>query len=171
MGYVLSLVGLLTTGFFTLHHVRRGADTADDLIDAPRNIRAAAKRPRLAAKGGMPVIEGLPNPEIRLTALSARLEDAARDCYDTAWRALAKHVNCKGATVVGLVHMGPRVGPHGRDTAFKRLMKHLEQLDHGPWIERLIALPGHVAPAGRGGMPGARQADALGFLARVFRAA
>ncbi|QUJ75090.1 hypothetical protein KDD17_08550 [Sulfitobacter albidus] len=174
MALILLLAGLLVTGFFAWRYIQRGPFIADDLMDAPREVRAAAKRQGVQAQPNVYLIDSLSSADVCVAALAAcfaRMDDAAPVADATLHRALAKHLRCDAATADDLVTLGPWVAAQGGERAFERLTQRLKRLDHGPYFDRLMSVLGNVAAAGSKGMPSARQADALGSLARIFRTA
>lgn len=176
MLYILILAGLVITGFFVLRRQQHGPTVANDMADAPVGVRRAAKRQGLCAQPNTPITASLPTCEICIGALAyayAQMDDNQTAEPPDLHAPLTKHLRIDAPTADDLATLGPwivdRAG--GPKAAFDALTVRLKQLDHGPYFGRLMSILGDVGAAGSGGMPSARQADALGALARIFRTA
>ena len=176
MFYILVLAGLLITGFFVLRRLQHGPYIADDLMDAPADVRRAAKRQGLHAQRNTPITTSLPTSELCIGALAcafAQMDEGQKVQPPALHAPLTKHLSIDAPTADDLTTLGPWIVDQagGPKAAFDALTLRLKQLDHGPYFARLMAVLGDVGAAGSGGMPSSRQADALGALARIFRTA
>lgn len=176
MLYILIIGGLIAAGFFTYRQFQRGAYIAGGMIDAPAPVRAAAKRLGFHAQPNVHSIASIPTDELCVAAMAvafAQMDDKATPDEAVIIASLQKHFNLEQAEAQDMTLIGPWLVEQGGGPtpAFERLTKRLKQLDHGPVFSKMMHVIGDVKAAGTKGMASARQADAMGTLARIFRTA
>ncbi|MEQ6248396.1 hypothetical protein ABMC89_05850 [Sulfitobacter sp. HNIBRBA3233] len=176
MLYIIILAGVLFTGLLILRKLQRGPYIAGGLMDAPAPVRKAAKRAGLHAKPNTEIIASIASSEICIAALGQAFAqmDNAGAVQDTALQtALKKHLKLDASAAQDLTVLAPWIVAQGGGPtpAFDALTRRLKRLDHGTAFDKLMRVLGDISAAGQRGMPSARQSDAMGALARVFRTA
>ncbi|MEH6644145.1 hypothetical protein [Sulfitobacter sp.] len=173
---ILILGGLIAVGFLTYRRFQRGAYLAGDMSVAPAPVRAAAKRLGFHAQPNVHSIVSVPTAELCVAAMAvafAQMDDKVTPDEDVIITSLKKHLQLEQQEAQDMALMGPWLVEQGGGPtpAFERLTKRLKQLDHGPVFSKMMNVIGDVKAAGTKGMASARQADAMGTLARIFRTA
>lgn len=171
---ILCAVGLV--GYVVLRKVQRGSYLFGSLLDAPPPVRAAAKRLEFKAQPNVHSIVSVNSPELCVAAMAvafARMDDNERIDAHELPRFVQKQLQLEAAQAQDVCVLGAWLVEEGGGPtpAFDRLTKRLKQLDHGPYFGKMMSVLGDVTAAGTKGMPSARQADAMGALARIFRTA
>jgi hypothetical protein len=162
--------------FLLFRRFQHGAHVVGGYIDAPPSIRAAAKRVGFKAQPNVHPIASLHSPELCVAAMAlafAQMDDNQAPCNETLKTSLQKHLQISPDQVNDFCTLCPWLITQGDGPtpAFDGLTKRLKQLDHGPYFGKMMSVLGDVAASGTKGMPSARQADAMGALARIFRTA
>lgn len=173
---LLLLGAALIAAYAVYRHFQRGAYIAGGYMDAPARVRAAARRVGFQAQPNVHSIVSLHSPELCVTAMAlafAQMDDKMAPCNETLASALQKHLQVSDDQIEDFCTFCPWLITQGGGPtpAFERLTKRLKQLDHGPYFGKMMSVLGDVAASGTKGMPSARQADAMGALARIFRTA
>ena len=176
MLYIFILGGLILVVFFTYRRFQRGAYLAGNVIDAPAPVRAAARRLGFRAQPNVHSIVSIPTPELCVAAMAtafARMDDTTPPDPAVLLTSLGRHLQLSPRQAQDMMLVAPWLVDQGGGPtpAFERLTKRLKQLDHGPFFGKMMNVIGDVKAAGTKGMASARQADAMGTLARIFRTA
>ena len=174
MLYILILCGLIAVGFFTYRRLQNGAHIAGDIIDAPAPVRAAAKRLGFHAQPNVESIASIPTAELCVVAMAvafAQMDDKSAPADAIIAGFVKKHLLLDPQEAQDMMLIAPWLVDQGGGPtpAFERLTKRLKQLDHGPFFGKMMNVIGDVKAAGTKGMASARQSDAMGTLARIFR--
>ncbi|KEJ89651.1 hypothetical protein [Sulfitobacter donghicola] len=176
MIYILVICGALGAAYFLFRHFQRGAYVIGSYMEAPAEVRAAAKRVGFKAQPNVHSITSLHSPELCVAAMAfafAQMDDNQEPCEETLAKAVSKHLQVDPLQIDDFCTLAPWLVDQGGGPtpAFDRLTKRLKQLDHGPYFGKMMNVLGDMTAAGTKGMPSARQADAMGALARIFRTA
>lgn len=154
--------------------LQTGAPRSGPPMPAP--VRSAAKRLGYRASAAATTAPSIHTADLCVATMAsafAQMDDNAAPPEALLARSLQKHLGTSAPQAQDLATLGPWLVDHagGPTPAFQSLTPRLKQLDHGPYFDKLMAVMGDVTAAGSKGMPNARQADAMGALARVFRTA
>jgi len=176
MFFIYILCAAVVLGFLLYRRLQRGAYLLGGVMEAAPQVRAAAKRLGFHAQPNVHSIVSIHTADLCVAAMAsafAQMDDHGAPVDEVLTASLQKRLQADpqaaaDMTVLGgwLVEQGGGVTP-----AFERLTNRLKQLDHGPYFDKLMRVMGDVTAAGTKGMPSARQADAMGALARIFRTA
>ncbi len=169
-------IGGIIAVFLIFRHFQRGAHLVGGDIEAPASVRAAAKQVEYKAQPNIHSIVSIHTPELCVAAMAcafAQMDDNQDPCEQTLAVSWKKHLRVSDDQIDSFCTLGPWLVEQGGGPtpAFDRLTKRLKQLDHGPYFGKMMSVLGDVTASGTRGMPSARQADAMGALARIFRTA
>lgn len=173
----IALFGLaLVAVYYGYRRLHRGAYPFTAGIDAPKQVREAAKRLGFIAQPGAHSIASVNSPQLCVTAMAAafaQMDDCTPPSDAVLLTSIQKHLALDAATARDMATMGAWLVQEcgGPSPAFERLTKRLKQLDHGPYFGKMMNVIGDVKATGTKGMASPRQADAMGMLARIFRTA
>jgi hypothetical protein len=178
MLYLFLFFFSLMAAYFGCRRFQRSASLFSTRIDAPKNVRDAAKRLRFVAQPNVHSIVSVSvnSPQLCVTAMAsafAQMDDTTPPSDAVLLTSIQKHLALDATTACDMVTMGAWLVQEcgGPSPAFERLTKRLKQLDHGPYFGKMMNVIGDVKATGTKGMPSPRQADAMGMLARIFRTA
>lgn len=175
MDTLLPLILLCATAAVVLYFYKNGGLTPPGADTAPP-LRAAAKRLDFRLDPRTDAVARISTTELCVATMAsafAQMDDHAACGADCIIASLQKHLHVDATTARDMLTVAPWIiaGSGDPTQAFERLTKRLKQMDHGPQFNKLMAVLGDVTAAGSKGMPSARQADAMGALARIFRTA
>jgi len=172
---ILVVIGVIAA-LLLLRWFQRGAHLINGVIDAPAPVRAAAKRAGFAAQTNVHSIASIHSPDLCVAAMAhafAQMDEATAVDASVLKRSLQKHLQVQMPLAEDYITLAPWLVEQGGGPtqAFEHLTKRLKRLDHGPYFGKMMSVLGDVTASGSKGMPSARQADAMGMLARIFRTA
>lgn len=173
---LILMTATLPAGFLLMRRLQRGAHLLGGLMAAPAPVRAAAKRLCFCSQPNVHSIVSIHSADLCVAAMACAFTQMDNNATPAAYvltAFLQKRLGlsageARDRTTVGAWRVPQGGGP---TPAFERLTTRLKQLDHRPHFDRLMRVTGDVSAAGSKGMPGARQADAMGALVRIFRTA
>jgi len=172
---ILVVIGVIAA-LLLLRWFQRGAHLINGVIDAPAPARAAAKRAGFVAQTNVHSIASIHSPDLCVAAMAhafAQMDEGTPVDMGILKSALQKHLQVGAQLAEDYTTLAPWLVDQGggQTQAFEHLTKRLKRLDHGPFFGKMMSVLGDVTASGSKGMPSARQADAMGMLARIFRTA